>query len=261
MIRLFTTIYPEKNPARMAEYGECLGSNLEGGLYDEVCVLCEGGREALSGHPRLRLRQIARRPNYDDFFSWINELATGDCLSVIANTDICFTASLNPAVSALGVRDCLALARWDPASDGKLVLFDRNDSQDAWAFRGRVTGVRGDFPPGVARCDNRILYELQTAGYRVMNPAFSVRIVHLHSGVREEYGPNNLPHFVEPPYRYLWPHNLWSLPRTLWHNLLHPGERVGWRFDRRRASRWFAVRAVRKLTAILRAQSRTLPGR
>jgi hypothetical protein len=242
MVRLFTTFYREPRRERLAEYVECLNHNLACRAIDEVCVLVEGPEDILPASGKLHTRQAPQRPVYDDFFRWIDEAAGEDDISVIANADIWFDGSLAVASRALRVRDCFAMARWEGSR-----LFDRNDSQDCWIFRGRVNGARGDFPIGVPRCDNRLLYELQTAGYRVSNPAFSIRARHLHSGERGEYTHEGLVNFVAEPYRYLWPHNLWSLPRTLLHNALHPAEQIGWRLDRRRVERMLPFRAIGRI--------------
>ena len=40
--------------------------------------------------------------------------------------------------------------------------------------------LQADFPLGVPRCDNKLLFELQEAGYRILNPAFSIKAFHVH---------------------------------------------------------------------------------
>ena len=246
MIRLFTTFYREPRRERLAEYIECLNKNLACAAIDEVCVLVEASEDILPASGKLITRRLAHRPLYDDFFTWIAERAGPDDVSVISNSDIWFDGSVGVASKALGTRDCFALARWDKGR-----LFDRNDSQDCWLFRGRITGVRGDFPIGVPRCDNRFLYELQTAGYDVSNPALSIRARHVHSGERDEYAHEGLAYAVAEPYGYLWPHNLWSLPRTLWHNVLRPAERIGWRFDRRKIESALPFRAIGRIRRVI----------
>ena len=242
MVRLFTTFYREPRRERLAEYVECLNQNLACIALDEVRVLVEGPEDILPASGKLHTRRVPKRPLYDDFFRWIDDVAGEDDISVIANADIWFDGSLAVASRALGARDCFALARWEGSR-----LFDRNDSQDCWIFRGPIKGVRGDFPIGVPRCDNRFLYELQTAGYRVSNPAFSIRARHVHSGERGEYTHEGFANSVAEPYRYLWPHNLWSLPRTLWHNALHPAERIGRRLDRRKIESTLPFRAIGRI--------------
>jgi hypothetical protein len=251
MTRLFTTLFSETSPARRAEYDECLRRNLACAALDEICLLIEGESLAPPDSPKLRPRKIARRPHYSDYFTWIEEAAKPGDVSVIANSDIYFDNQLGLFKNwGLPERCVVALSRWDVAPDGSASLFDRNDSQDTWIVRGTVRGVHGDFPIGVPRCDNRILFEFQKAGFRVANPAFSIRTYHLHAGQRVEYSGPVLPHYVPAPYRYLFPHNLWTLPRTLWHNLRHPGCRVGWRLDRRRLARTVPARGWNKLVRL-----------
>lgn len=240
MIRIFTTIYAEERPARAAEYEECLRRNAERGWIDEIRLLMQGKDVRVPSLPKLHIRAIGTRPLYADYFSWINDVAGPDDISIVANTDIWFDDSVAVAARVLRAGQCFALARWE--RDG---LFDRNDSQDCWMFRGPVADVRGDFPVGVPRCDNRMLHELHVAGYTVRNPAFSVKCHHVHAGIRAEYldGPNDVP----GPYRYLWPHNLFGAWRSLLHNVRHPGQRVAYRLDRRRLSRWIVARAYRAI--------------
>jgi hypothetical protein len=167
-------------------------------------------------------------------------VAADDDISIIANTDIWFGNDIEVVKRALKADECFALARWESTG-----LFDRNDSQDCWIFRGKVRDVYGDFPLGVPRCDNRMVYELERAGYRIRNPSFSVRAHHLHARQFREYGSDNLETFVPPPYGYLWPGNIWSLPKTLIHNIRHPEMRVSWRVDRRRLASSVPIRVAR----------------
>lgn len=247
MIRLFTTAYDEKYEARRTEYKTCLQFNLACAFIDEICVFDEGSVGVLSCS-KLKIRQVSARPTYQAYFQWATELAQDYDISIIANSDIFFDRQLKFFVDWKMPQDgVFALSRWDVQPDGRAVLFERNDSQDAWVFKGPLRNVQADFPVGVPRCDNRFLYELKRAGYEVINPAFSLRAYHLHAGQRSEYKTEQLDHFVGPPYAYLWPHNLWSLPRTLWHNFRHPDAKVGWRLDRRKISSSLAFRAVRKV--------------
>ena len=198
-------------------------------------------------------RRFQRRPTYQDYFQWANECVSGnDEVSVIANSDIYFDKTLLTLARCLRPNQCAALSRWDVQPDGTSRLFDRNDSQDVWVFRGKIRPIVADFCMGIPRCDNRMLYELRAAGYEVINPAFSVKVFHLHAGERGEYPGQIDGMHVDPPYAYLWPHNLLSLPATLWHRLRHPDVPLGWRIDWRKLQRslpWRAVKRLRKLGA------------
>ena len=229
MLRLFTTFYEDIRPERMEEYTRSARRNLHNESIDEVCVIAEGDVPSLPRGPKLKLRTSTGRPRYIDFFAWINEVAGVDDISIIANTDISFDPTIGVLNRVIRPSECFAVARWDGDR-----LFYRNDSQDWWAFRGGVKKINGGFELGVPRCDTRLLHELRIAGYHVFNPAFSIKAQHAHAGAREEYELGPSTGYVQPPYEYLWPHNLWSLPRTLIHNSRRPSERVSWRFDRRR---------------------------
>lgn len=243
VLRLFTTWYDERSPGRLGELRECFERNLACGEIDELCVLREGGEVPDAGGKRVRVRKIGHRPRYQDYFDWINELAEIEDVSVISNSDIWHDGHLGVLRCwRLPEREVLALSRWNVAEGGEVELYDHNDSQDSWVLRGRVSGVEGGIPVGVPRCDNRIAAEFERAGYVVRNPAFSIRTYHVHAGVARVYdaeAPNRL---ISPPYKYVWPHNLWGWPRTVRHWVGRPGVPVGYRVD----GRWWA---------------RTLPGK
>lgn len=252
MLRLFTTLYLERHPARMAEYLECLRRNLECGEIAEICLLVEGDGVELPGSPKIRVRTIQSRPTYANYFSWINELAGADDISIVANSDMWFDGHLRLFNHwRLPENTVFALSRWDARPDGSLALYDHNDSQDSWIMRGRVGGVVADFPVGVPRCDNRIAAELERAGCRVLNPAFSVRSFHLHDAparIYDAHAPNRL---IPPPYKYIWPHNLFGPWRTWWSRRSFP---LGYRIDRRRLARTLPWRVCRKVMSLLAKQ-------
>ena len=82
--------------------------------------------------------------------------------------------------------------------------------------------LKADFPLGVPRCDNRLMYQLQEAGYKVLNPAFSIKVFHIHKGQRAlVYTEGDNLHNIKPPYRYLYPHNLYGFWKTCFFNLKH----------------------------------------
>ena len=248
MIRLFTSCYPERKAERIAELSASLERNLALSAFDKVCVFLEGMKTPWANSPKLCCHAVAHRPTYANFFGWVNELSTSDeDLSIVANSDIYFDGSLSALAKRLKPNQCAALSRWDVQLDGKSRLFDRNDSQDAWVFRGKIRPMNADFCVGIPRCDNRILYELRAAGYEVINPAFSIRAHHLHNGERGEYPGEIQGLYVEAPYNYLWPHNLESLPVSLLHNLRNPKANLGWRIDWRKLQRTLPWRLFNKI--------------
>ena len=253
MIRLFSSFYHDTNDGRRVEIEQCLRNNLENPHIDSIHLFLDKVDKPPFKHEKIVLRKTTGRPTYNDFFLWAREynLASAD-ITIICNSDIYFDNSLHVLFNELVSNSCAAMSRWDITSTGNSLLVDHNDSQDTWVFRGQIMKINGDFHVGIPRCDNRILHELQKAGYEVINPSFSIRSYHLHAGTRDEYKNENLKHFICPPYAYMWPHNLWSLPRTLIHNLCYPDEKVTWRLDKRKFSQTLPVRGINKVLGIFR---------
>ena len=246
-------MFAERVQSRRREYEEAFRRNCECPEIDEILVFREGQPE-LPACSKLSVRDIGRRAEYRDYLDWVNELAQPDDISIIANADIYFDTQLALLRRhILAPTSVMALSRWERAASGDIFLHDHNDSQDAWVFRGPAREMCADFPVGVPRCDNRFVSELEKAGYNVINPSFSIRSYHVHAGQREAYPAGGDAGFVPPPYGYVWPHNLMPLHSTVLHNLHHPSEKLGWRFDKRRWSsrlklHWFA-RALKFLGA------------
>jgi hypothetical protein len=157
VIRLFTSAFPERRDWRRLEFAECLSRNLACTEIDEIVVLVEGDAP-VADNGRVTTILVTTRPTYQDYLSRISAIAGPDDVSIIANADIYFDESIGllRTVSLPG-NAVLALARWECRDGGKLRLNDRNDSQDAWIFRGRPRPMRADFPVGVPRCDNRLV--------------------------------------------------------------------------------------------------------
>lgn len=254
MIRLFTSWYPEASLGRRSELLQCLERNLSLECVSQVFLLLENV-DAPFVHPKLVTKRIAERPCYHDFFEWVNnvDILPSD-LSIICNSDIYFDASISALDEGLIANQCVALARWDIQEDGSKTLRDRNDSQDSWVFRGKIRSIKAKFHVGVPRCDNRVLFELENSGYHVINPAFSIYSYHLHAGDRADYGQEHLPGYVDPPYSYLWPHNLFPLSKWAWHLLRSRAIPLGWRFDWRKLWRTTPFRVGRKIISACTAK-------
>lgn len=251
MIRLFTTCYDERLPERRAEYGETLRRNLANPLLDEIVLFHEGG--ALPPDPRgcLKILPCAARPTFDAIFAEVNRRVGPGDLSLVANGDIYFDPTMNLLRHwRIPEATCLALSRWDVQPDGSLRLVELGDSQDCWVFRGPVRPVRGAFPMGANDCDNKIAWELEQAGYRVINPSLSLRVCHLHLCGYRSYQVGTPPDFgIRPPFRYVEPENLadpWTCRRLQSAANL---EHLPWRWTRRKFARWAPLRLLRRVRA------------
>lgn len=186
MTRLFVNVYTDKNEARNAELVECLAANKES--FDEVI-------------------EIHGRPTFREYFEKINEVAEEDDISIVANLDIIFEIESYHLIKYnIKNNQVYALSRWDLDGDGVAVHFDREDSQDAWCFKGKVKIPSDcDFEMGRCGCDNAIADRLAKAGYTVLNPSNDIITLHLHTSKIRNYDRSTT---VLPPYLLIKPHHL-----------------------------------------------------
>lgn len=155
MLRLIVNAYTDPDPVRNAELLDAAAINAA--LFDDVLP-------------------IPGRPTFAEMFAAANAVASPEDISVVANSDVSFDETLGLAAEHLDHQTCWALSRDD---------MERQDSQDAWVFRGSICIPAAHFPPGIPGCDNRLAWLLRHVGYQVLNPCRSVRVRHHHaSGLR-----------------------------------------------------------------------------
>ena len=179
-LNLFIQVYKSDNYERQKELDECYLINHKSKFFHKVLTITE----------RLTFKQM---------FELSNEYP--DCINIFANSDIYFNETILQS-RYIKENTCWALSRWDINDKGMAVHFNRNDSQDVWAFNGVVKRVNSDFNFGVAGCDNRVAHDLKQAGYQVLNPSKSVHALHLHNSNIRTYDPKVA---VPQPYHFITP--------------------------------------------------------
>jgi hypothetical protein len=250
---LYTTYYNEKNDFRKQELLSCLQNNLLNKAISKITIFNEGHSIAHLDPIKIKEVFIDKRPTYQDFINCINAKSNPNDINVIANTDIYFDTNIKVLKYINLKNTCLALSRWDTTDTKKPRLYNHNDSQDVWIFKGPIKQqVQANFQLGVPRCDNRLLYELQKAGYRVLNPTFSIKSFHVHKGQRAfVYTENDNIYKIAPPYRYLYPHNLYGFFKTCYFNLTHKKKLAPYRYDVKKLNNWWVIKLPRKLIEVL----------
>jgi len=252
-IYLYTTFYNETNNFRKQELLSCLQNNSSNKAISKIIVFNEGESIAYLGPYRIEEIFIDKRPTYQDFINYINTNSNTDDIHIIANTDIYLDKNIK-VLKHINLKDtCLALSRWDTADTIKPKLYNHNDSQDVWVFKGPVKQqLKANFPLGVPRCDNRLLFELQEAGYRVLNPAFSIKVFHIHKGQRAlVYTEGDNIYNLKPPYGYLYPHNLYGFFKTRFFNLKHKEQLGAYHYDIKKLNNWWVIRLPRKIVEVM----------
>lgn len=166
MIRLIVNRWRESHPARRAELELCAKNNNDNPHIGVVAV------------------DAQQRVTYDALIRAANErITSSDDISIIANADIYFDDTV-VLFAALDLHEVYALSRYDLRTDGTSIM-NPALGIDTWVFRGRIRGVRADFPIGSWATDVRFNAEILLAGYRLLNPARTIRSYHVHtSGIR-----------------------------------------------------------------------------
>ncbi|MDB4175007.1 hypothetical protein N9766_01445 [Flavobacteriaceae bacterium] len=252
-INLYTTFYNEKNEFRKQELLTCLQHNLQNTAIDKVTLFNEGESLVYFNVNKIEEISITQRPTYQDFINYINTHTSEEDIHIIANTDIYFDVNIGVLKQINLHNTCLALSRWDTTETKNPKLYNHNDSQDVWIFKGRIKPeLKANFPLGVPRCDNRLMYEIGRAGYTVLNPAFSIKSFHVHKGQRAlVYTEGDNLHNIKPPFRYMYPHNLYGFFKTPFFNLKHKEQLGAYHYDIKKLNNLWVVRLPRKLIEVL----------
>lgn len=209
MVRLLINYYVDPDYARNEELLVCLATNCGNSEIDEVCCFTEVEPPDFSCIEKVN---FGGRPTFQDFFYYINRVAEPNDVSIICNSDIFFMPKdIKMIKDNLKSNECYALSRYDLDNDGRQILFDRADSQDSWAFRGKVNVPKlCRYHMGKPGIDNAIAERLQTAGYTVKNPSKSIKSIHVHTTNLRRYKHSET---IEKPYLLIAPHLIGETPQ------------------------------------------------
>lgn len=180
---LFSSYFQSGDPSRDSELRTCLNRNLSGDTFDHVYLYSES--EVPSNH-KLTVRYQGR-PTYQNLIDWANDVSHDGDVVVIANSDIYFDNTLNWSHNVPMEMTCIALSRWDVAPNGSKKLFAYEHSQDSWIFKGKINIKGANYYMGIPGCDNRIAFDADQSGYRVVNTAKDIITYHLHNSNIRSY--------------------------------------------------------------------------
>ena len=251
-IHLYTTYYHENNQDRKNELEYCIEENLNNESIDSITILNQDGDLSKFKSNKLVVLDVESRPTFKNFIDCINKKYKNENeINIIANTDIFFDINLRVITYIDLTNKCFALSRWEKVEYG-YKLYNRKDSQDVWIFKGKIpSSLNCDYPVGVARCDNRFLYDLTNTGYIVKNPSFSIKAYHMHKNHMErEYKEEDNYYKIKGPYIYIRPHNLLNLINTVLFNMMHSLKLGTYVFDRRKISISNLLMRIKKISRI-----------
>jgi len=208
VVNLFICWYGENNSERLKEYEYCLNNNFLNSHITNIYVLCEHSSplniDKYSN--KFKFISVNERLKYKDIFEIINSVSGDSDINILANTDIYFDDTIRFIEPTLDNKTVYCLTRWNVLTNGELQFHNRKDSQDVWAFRGKISKFQGgNFYMGVAGCDNKIAHEFHTSGYKLLNPSLSIKSMHLHNTGVRNYVNKGIVQRVPPPYQLVTP--------------------------------------------------------
>ena len=186
-VNLILQYYCTLDSSRQAEINDCLCHNLHNELITFIHLLTEENIDFTSFRNQQKIIQmvIGERLTFHRAFQYANDYDPGgESIWILANADIWFDGTLSALTDAVLNKVVFALTRHEVQKDGSLAMVVpefAHGSQDAWIFKTPIPVDRmyASFFLGIPGCDNRIAYELISAGYKLINPSLAIVIRHL----------------------------------------------------------------------------------
>lgn len=208
-LHLFTQVWKPTQKQRLEELQTAFFMNANNPYVHSIHVSLDGddAADVFAKIPQDLMHKIVYTPitarlTYRSSMEYMKTLPAGDFTALI-NTDIYFDESIRELWNMSMKNTCVSLLRYEssvkyalgvPKTPIPNIFGPRADSQDAWFFavddlnahyNSGESWSELDFRLGVPGCDNAIAGELLRRRWNVVNPAFSIRALHLHeSNVR-----------------------------------------------------------------------------
>ena len=204
---------------RAREIRLCLERNVACEWIDNILLLNEVEYSDLPSSSKITQVVIGERLRYYDVFMAIKDRVPAGAFVIFSNSDIWFNETLSYLwkISLAEKRLFLALLRWeDNSSSGEAshIFGPRADSQDTWILARDCmdfTPTETDlgFPFGQSGCDNVITVAMLRRKFLIVNPAYSIKTMHLHTSNIRNYEPRDV--LYRPAFLYIDPTPIQSI--------------------------------------------------
>ena len=196
---------------RSREIFNCLERNVHCQTIDHILLLNEQEYSSIPNNPKIQTVMMQGRMTYYDAMVLAKERVPPGDIVVLANADIYFDTTLSFLwqIDMEGRRLCLSLLRWEGGKDSAPVMYGpRADSQDSWivsrnSLNFDLTKEEFGIPFGKSCCDNAFSLLMMRKKYLVVNPAYSIRTIHMHASNIRTYDAKEVEY--RPHYLYVDP--------------------------------------------------------
>jgi len=221
---LIQQYYKPSDLKREKELKKCLIQNIECEYIDQIYLFMESNL-SLPSDPQGKITQIPlkTRLSYANCIDLIQRIVGSGKLVVFANADIYLDKTWK-SVWSVNLKDVfVALLRWEEGSNGQepTLFGPRNDSQDSWLIHSDSVLDRSwnlsafNIPFGKSGCDNAILIEFLRNKFKIVNPAMTLRTIHVHKSEFRTYVKSDI--VDRPNYMFVDPTGIHELnPITSW---------------------------------------------
>jgi len=208
---------------RAREIRLCLEKNIACPLIDHILLLNEVEFTDLPVSEKITQVVLGQRLRYYDVFMAIKTRVTAGAFAIFANSDIWFNETLSYLwkISLAEKRLFLAILRWEDkggigggAGAVPHIFGPRADSQDTWILARdsldfEPTEEEFGFPFGQSGCDNVVTVAMLRHKFLVVNPAYSIKTMHLHNSNIRNYEPKDV--LYRPVFLYVDPSPIQSM--------------------------------------------------
>jgi hypothetical protein len=222
---LIQQYYKPSDPLREKELYKCLQKNLECESIDSIILFLESKDLKLPPDPYKKLitLPLKTRITFADCIETIQKRIGAGKIVVFANTDIYLDSSWNAIWSVDIHNTFLALLRWEEGLNGAehTIFGPRADSQDTWVIHSDSVLDRNwdlksfKIPFGQSGCDNAICVEFLRNKFKIVNPASTLKTIHVHHSEVRNYDPKDI--VDKPTYMFIEPTGIHELnPVITW---------------------------------------------
>ncbi len=191
-IIIHTTYFKPEDDLRNKEFLEAIFRNAKLSIISKIVIYCES-KLALDCDKIITI-VVGKRPNFKVLTSNFED----DAVNIICNSDTSFTKDLFRIRHFLVGSNvaCFISRRSGLGLMSRYVIFKHNtgNSQDAWCFLGKLeqncylVEKLDKIEIGVPGNDNALVYVFKQLNYKILNPSYSITLLHHHSSEKRNYG-------------------------------------------------------------------------
>lgn len=200
---LIVNYFESENKERLNELQYCINANSNNPLFQKIILINDKDYDLSFIKFKEKILQVilleeGKKMSYKIAIEFINKYLESE-ICILANTDIIFNNSIQLLNQFNLENKFIALSRYDPPN-----FLAKEFSQDSWMFKSplKIDTLECNFDFGEKGCDGKIAYVMHKNGYRIINPCYSIKTIHVH---KSKYRTYSKQYKIKHPY-------LWVLP-------------------------------------------------